>query len=124
MMYALILTMLSGGSAVATAPNEAMCLQTAQRVAQLAQADGGKSVMCAQVTRGADGELVLTAKEPISVWQRPAPVAVPHCDTYAALADPQSCRPYEQQRLDIERERLELERSRHWDTQRHEVHIQ
>lgn len=111
-MYALILTMLTGGSAVAIAPNEAVFLQSARRVAQLAQSDGGKSVMCAEVVRGADGELVLTAKEPILVWQRPVPVAVPHCDTYAALADPQSCRPYEQQRLDIERERLGIERSR------------
>lgn len=110
-MFILGLVALSGAVQTVVATDEPACLRAAHSVAQTASAAGLAQVSCVEAVRQHDGKLAWTGKPVRIVWRHPhavmaTPPAGPQCGAFAALADPRGCMPYEQQRIDIERERL------------------
>ena len=101
-MFVLGLIAMSGAVQTAVAPDESACLRPAHSVALTAPAAGLAQVSCVEAVRLHDGKLAWTGKPMWIVWQHPkqsrAGVAGPQCDAFTVLADPQGCKPYEQQR--------------------------
>ncbi|MFY2839318.1 hypothetical protein ACOTJR_27975 [Achromobacter xylosoxidans] len=109
--YILGVMTLAGALQTAPAADEAACLRAARAVAQTAYAAGVSQIACIEVAQRQGNSWPVWTGRPVQiVWQRPHAVAVqptgPQCDAFAALADPQRCQPYEQQRIDIERTRV------------------